>query len=94
MAFTEDLAPFISDFGLPCIAGAQQFMGLLDQPDELQQLQRGGAHTREYNLTYISTQATLTRGEAVAVAGVAYSVREAPRQVGDGAFSAVLLSKV
>lgn len=94
MAFTEDLAPYIADFGVPCVFGVQQFSGLLDQPDELMQLQRGNALSREYSLTYITAQATLARGTTGTVSGVAFSVREAPHQVGDGAFSTVLLSKV
>ena len=49
---------------------------------------------RQYELTYVTDSVTLTRGTAVTVAGVSYQVREAPRQLDDGAFSAVLLSRV
>ena len=91
--FAEDLTPFLADFGRPCIAGAAQFMGLLDQPDELMQLQRGGAVSTQYELTYATAAATLQRGMAISVDGVAYTVREAPRQVDDGALSRVLLSR-
>lgn len=94
MAFTEDLDVFLADMGVACVFGASSFKGLLDQPDEILSLPRADAHSRQYELTYITSQATLTRGQAGTVGGVAYTVREAPRQVDDGAFSAVLLSKV
>jgi hypothetical protein len=93
MAFDEDLGAFLEDFGVPCRAGAVNFTGLLDQPDELMQLQRASAHSRQYELTYITTAVALTRDQEVTVNGVAYTVREAPRQVDDGAFSRALLSK-
>jgi hypothetical protein len=96
--FTEDLVPFLADFSQSCSAGAVQFMGLLDQPDELMQMQRGttlraSAHSSEYELTYATAHVTLTRGLPVTVAGIAYSVREAPRQIDDGVFSVVTLSR-
>jgi hypothetical protein len=94
MALVEDLDAFIDDFGVPCSAGAVQFTGLLDQPDELMDLQRITAHSRQYLLTYKTAAVTLTRDAAVSVNGVGYTVREAPRQVDDGAFSRALLTKV
>lgn len=94
MPFAEDLDVFLADFGVPCIAGAQQFVGLLDQPDELLTFPRADAHSRQYELTYRGDKASLSRDQAVSVNGVAFTVREAPRQVDDGAFSRVLLSKV
>lgn len=93
MAFTEDPSVFLADFGKPCLAGATSFVGLLDQPDELLALQRVHVHSRQYELTYITAEVDLTREAAVTVDGQAYTVREAPRQVGDGVFSRVLLSK-
>lgn len=94
MAIVEDLAAFLADFGVECSAGVVQFTGLLDQPDELMDLQRVSAHSRQYELTYRTAQVTLARDQAVTAGGVSYVVREAPRQVDDGAFSRVLLSKV
>lgn len=93
MAIVEDLDAFVEDFGVSCSAGGVSFTGLLDQPDELMDLQRITAHSRQYLLTYKTAAVTLTRDVAVTVAGVAYTVREAPRQVDDGAFSRVLLSR-
>jgi hypothetical protein len=94
MAFAEDLSVFLADFGVACSAGAVSFVGIVDQPDEILELARAGAVSRQYELTYRSDAVTLTRGGAVTVAGVAYQVREAPRQVDDGAFSRALLTKV
>jgi hypothetical protein len=94
MAVVEDLAAFLADFGVPCSAGATSFTALLDQPDELMDLSRAGAHSRQYELTYRTAAVALTRGQAVTVNGLAYTVREAPRQVDDGTFSRALVSKV
>lgn len=94
MAIVEDLAAYLADFGVPCSAGAVTFTGLLDQPDELMEFQRASAHSREYELTYRTAALALGRDTAVTVNGVAFTVREAPRQIDDGAFSRVLLSKV
>lgn len=91
---TEDLAVFLADFGLPCVAGGVSFLGLLDQPDELLELQRASAHSRQYELKYCTADVTLARDASLTVNGVAYTVREAPRQVDDGAFSRALLTKV
>jgi hypothetical protein len=93
MALLEDLGAFLADFGVPCVAGASQFLALLDQPDEILDLGHASAHSRQYLITYRTSDATLTRGATVAVNSVAYTVREAPRQVDDGAFSRCLLSK-
>jgi hypothetical protein len=94
MAFAEDLGAYLADFGQVCSSGGGSFLGLLDQPDELLDLTRANVHSRQYELTYITTAVALARDAAVSVGGISYVVREAPRQVGDGAFSRVLLSKV
>lgn len=88
-----DLDSFLADFGVPCVAGGVSFVAVLDQPDELLDLTRVAAHSREYRITYKTSAATLTRDQTVTLEGVAYTVREAPRQLDDGAFSHVLLSK-
>ena len=93
MAIVEDLNAYLADFGVPCSAAGASFTGLLDQPDELMDVQRITAHIRQYLLTYKTADVTLARDAAVVVNSVAYTVREAPRQVDDGAFSRVLLSR-
>lgn len=94
MPLAEDLDAFLAEFGEVCVAGSTPFRGVLDQPDELVEFQRANAHSREYELTYRSAAVVLVRGQALTVAGLPYTVREAPRQVDDGAFSRVLLTRV
>lgn len=93
MAFAEDTSAFLADFGLPCVAGSTSFRGVLNQPDELLNLQRVHVHSRQYELVYRSADVDLARVQALTVDGQAYTVREAPRQVDDGVFCKVLLSK-
>ena len=93
MPIQDNPADYLADFGLPCIFGAASFLGILDQADEVQDFAPAKARSRQYTLRYASAQAVLTRGLAGTVAGVAYTVREAPDQVGDGLFSTVLLTK-
>lgn len=94
MAIVEDLSAFLADFGVPCIAGAAQFLALVDQPDEVMDLSRAAGVSRQYEIRYRTSHVALERGASVSVGGVAYTVREAPRQVDDGAFSRALLTKV
>lgn len=89
----DDLDVFLADMGTPCVAGSVSFVALFDQPDELLDVTRANVHTREYLLTYKTSAVTLSRNQTVSVNGTAYTVREAPRQIGDGAFSRVLISK-
>lgn len=91
--FAERPELFLRNFGELCLAKGAQFLGLLDQPDAIQQMQRVRVHTREYELTYISEVVSLSVGDSVSVNGSPYTVREAPRQLDDGAFSVALLTK-
>lgn len=91
--FVERPELFLRNFGKPCLAHGAQFLGLLDQPDAIQQMQRVKVHTREYELTYISEAVALSVGDSVSVNGSPYTVREAPRQLDDGVFSVALLTK-
>lgn len=93
MAFVEDTQAFLDDWGKPCQAGATQFIGMLDQPDEILSLQRVNVHSRQYELTYATASVTLARDVSITVDGQAFTVREAPRQFDDGAFSRALLTK-
>lgn len=93
MAFAEDPSVFLADFGVPCQAGSVQFVALLDQPDEAMHLQRAAPLSRQYELVFATADVALARGVAVTVNGQAYHVREEPRQVDDGVFSRVLLTK-
>lgn len=91
--FAEDLSLFLLDQGVPCQVGSTQFTGLLNQPDVVLDLQRASAHSRQYELVYATASAVIAYGATVTVAGQAYTAREHPKQVGDGAFSTVLLTK-
>jgi hypothetical protein len=89
----DDEAAFLADMGVPCSAGAVAFVALFDQADALVDLSRAAVHTRQYTLTYRSSAVTLTRGQAVTVNGAAYTVREAPQQLDDGAFTRAVVTK-
>jgi hypothetical protein len=89
----EDLDAFLADFGVPCMAASVAFLGLLDQPDELMQLGRAAASSRQYELTFRSDAVALARDAVVLVRGTEHVAREAPHQIGDGAFSRVLLTR-
>lgn len=93
MAIVEDLDAFLADFGVPCVFGSSSFVALLDQEDDVLELPRAGTLSRQYAITFRTSQASLTRGQAGTVNGVAYTVREAPRQVDDGAFSRCTLTR-
>lgn len=91
--FQEDLSIYLMDQGVQCSVGGVGFLGLLAQPDTVMDLQRASAHSRQYELTYITTEAQIIRETVVLISGVSYKAREAPRAMGDGAFSSVLLTK-
>lgn len=92
---TDDPGAFLAHFGVPCVAGTAQFLGLMDKPDVIVSMERGfDLHTAEYELTFATAAASLKRGDPISVAGEAYTVRQPPRRIDDGAFSVVLLTKV
>ena len=91
MALTEDLNIFVDDFGLSCTAGATTANGILDMPSQV--ISDGMVLTTDYTLTArASAFCTLIRGDAITVAGIAYTVRET-MLVGDGAFVQIALQK-
>ena len=93
--FEAPAAQFLADFGVDLVGpGAVGFRALLDQPDELLGLGDVNAVSRQYAATFASADITLARGDTVTQGATSYTVREKPRQIGDGAFSQALLSKV
>lgn len=92
--FAEDLDVFLADFGVDCVSEGTTFRGLLDEADRLLQMQRVSISAREYDLTFVTGAVTLRREQALTVAGRAYTVRQAPQQIDDGAFSTVLITPV
>ena len=94
MAFVEDPSIFLNDFGVPCAANTVNFLGILDAVDEEFNIGGGSVQTRQYKLTYQTSIVTLRRQDSVTVNGVAYTVRNAPNTIDDGAWSEADLSKV
>jgi hypothetical protein len=92
MAFTEDLAVFLADFGVSVTAGAVSGSGLLDMPGEL--IADGMVITTDYTLRCEASKfGGLIYGAAVTVDGVNYQVRD-NRLVDDGKFCDITLLKV
>lgn len=91
---TQADAAFLQDMGqaVEWTIGptSYSFFGLLDEPD---QMDGGQIISTEYKLTMLTNEAaTLTRGQAITVAGSPYIVREKPRKVDDGIFCKIELS--
>jgi len=87
MAFVEDTAVFLADFGVDVVrADGSTFRALHDQPG-VDAFDLRSAH---HSLTFFLADAPgLEEGEALAVAGVAYAVLAAPAPIGDGARAVV-----
>ncbi len=96
MAFSENLDVFLADFGVACTIGAATIKAILDQPDQVEELGNASGISREYELTARTSDlqnANVARGSTVVIASQSYTVRRAPTQIADGAFSSVLMSK-
>ena len=93
MAWTEDPTDFLDDFGVTVTANGTTGLGILDMPGEY--VADGRVITNEYLLrAQTSKFGSVTYGDSMTVAGVAYEVREAPLLVDDGVFCLVLLTKL
>lgn len=91
MALTEDLDIFLADFGVSCTAGAVTANGILDMPSQV--LSDGMVLSTDYTLTAkASSFGSLIRGDAIAVDGVNYTVRET-MLMDDGMFVQIGLQK-
>ena len=92
MAWSEDPTDFLEDFGVSVTANGTTGLGILDMPGEY--VADGRVITNEYLLrAEVSKFGSVTYGDSMTVAGVAYQVREAPLLVDDGVFCLVLLTK-
>jgi len=93
MAFVATPNAFLSDFGGTCqIGSGSTFKGILDAGAEV--VGGGMAVSREYLLiAKTSDVSSATRGTALTVDSVSYTVRE-NMPVDDATFSELLLSKV
>ena len=93
MAWTEDPTDFLNDFGVTVTANGTTGLGILDMPG--QYVADGRVITNEYLLRAETSKfGSVTYGDSMTVAGVAYEVREAPLLVDDGVFCLVLLTKL
>jgi hypothetical protein len=91
MALTEDLAIFLDDFGVSCTAGAVSALGILDMPTQV--LAGDQVLSTDYTLTAKASDfGNLIYGDAITVAGVAYTVRET-MLIDDGAFCQISLMR-
>lgn len=91
MAFVEDPSVFLSDFGVPVVAGAVSGLGILDMPGEV--IMDNMVISTDYTLRVEASKfGSLGYGSLVTVDGVGYTVRES-RLIDDGAFLSVSLEK-
>ena len=95
MAFTENLAVFFADFGVPCSVGAVNFTGILDRPDETLSLAGVNVLSTMYQLAAQTSDvqaAGVVSGTAITMGGQAYVVRDV-LLLDDGAVTSLTLSK-
>ncbi|NDG47475.1 MAG: hypothetical protein EBY30_00035 [Rhodospirillales bacterium] len=91
MALTEDLSLFLNDFGVSCTAGAISALGILDMPSQI--ISGDMVLSTDYTLTArFADFGGLKYGDAIAVGGTNYQVRET-RRIDDGAFVEIGLMK-
>lgn len=93
MMFTEDIAVFLADFGVPCSANGTDFKAIFDQPDDLVGFSGADVVSRSYAITYITTDISLSKEDTVIVNGTTYKVRQSPQMQDDGATTQALLKK-
>ena len=91
MTITENLDAFLDDFGVTCTAGAVTALGILDMPSQV--LLSDAILSTDYTLTArASNFGSLKYGDAITVAGTAYTVRET-QYIDDGAMVQLALQK-
>lgn len=91
MAITEDLSLFLTDFGVTVTSGAVTGLGILDMPSQV--LAGEVVLSTDYTLTARASDfGSLKYGDAITVAGTAYTVRET-QYIDDGAMVQLGLQK-
>ena len=92
MALSENLSGFLNDFGVSVTAGAISGLGILDMPGQV--LANGMVISTDYTLTCKAADfGGLLYGDAIAVDGINYQVRET-RSLDDGAFVEIALQRL
>lgn len=90
--FSEDLAPFLADFGIPATAGAASGKVILDMPDRA--VLSGRVQSTEYAMTFITADFPgLKFGDSVTVNAINYRVLSV-ELLDDGALSTAELERV
>lgn len=93
--FTENPDVFLADFGVPCIANGQSFIGILDTPDETMNMGGVNVLSTMYTLQCKSSVAqalAIGTGSSVTANGMAFVVRDLVLE-DDGVFCHLTLSK-
>lgn len=91
MTLTEDLSLFLTDFGVTVTSGAVTGLGILDMPSQV--LAGEMVLSTDYTLTAKASDfGSLKYGDAITVAGTAYTVRET-QYIDDGAMVQLGLQK-
>lgn len=93
--FAETPDVFLRDFGVPCVANAVSFTGVLDQPDDTLQMAGVNVLSTMYQLTVKAADvsaAALASGVTLTANGQAYVVRDVI-SLDDGAFFHITLSR-
>lgn len=91
MAITEDPSLFLADFGVTVTSGAVTGLGILDMPSQV--LAGDMVLSTDYTLTARASDfGSLKYGDAITVAGTAYTVRET-QYIDDGAMVQLGLQK-
>ncbi len=93
--FTENPGVFLADFGVPCSAGAYQFTGLLDAPDDVLSMAGGTVLSTMYSLQMLADDvaaAGIDTGTSLVVNGRSYTVREVI-SLDDGVFKRLALTQ-
>lgn len=92
-AFSLDASVFFADLGDTVVHGATTGLGILDQPGIIE-VDGVAVVSTDYRLTCLTSEfGSLVYNAQLTVAGVAYRVRDT-RQIDDGLFCQIMLSKV
>lgn len=93
MAFVENRAAFMADFGLTCVFGSLSVTVLLDIMTD--DVVGGRASSEKYEMRYWTNELpSLIFGSSLVVDGTAYKVANSPKREGDGSTSCAQLEAV
>ena len=93
MAFVEDHTQYLADFGVSCVANGTAFLAMFDMPDDDFNVGNATFQSREYKITYLTSNVTLKTADVVTINGASYFVRNYPNTIDDGSWCEAMLSK-